>query len=208
MAHHILINQCRVLLCMRQHVRTWTHKTHITLQHIQELRQLINIRLTHKVSEWIFSGIILRGLQAVGILIHMHRAELHHHKCLAVDTSTSLLKEQRTRTLYLDNQPDKWEHECRWNQEYQRANNIKSPLHSSVPGILQWILVGCKHLHIIQHLTLQVQSDILHAHWHVVESDHLVVAESRDTLDDIPVTSRQTYIQFVTQLQLVGFLLH
>jgi len=73
-AHHVFVYQLRVLFRMQQHVRSWAYKTHVTLQHVQELRQLIYIRLAHKIAERILPRIILCRLHLVCILVHVHRA--------------------------------------------------------------------------------------------------------------------------------------
>ena len=100
-AHHILINQLRVLLRMRQHVRSGPHDTHPALQHIKELRQLVDIRLTHKIAEGILPRIILRRLHPVRILVHVHRAELIALKLLAIQSRPYLLEQDRPRTLMM-----------------------------------------------------------------------------------------------------------
>lgn len=71
-ANHILINQTAIYLSMIQHVRSRTHDTHIALQYINKLRELINIRLSHEVAERKLSWVILRSLSLVRILVHMH----------------------------------------------------------------------------------------------------------------------------------------
>ena len=50
---------------MIQHVRSRTHDTHIALQYIDKLRELINIRLSHEVAECKLSWVILRSLSLV-----------------------------------------------------------------------------------------------------------------------------------------------
>ena len=107
MAHHILVDQLRIHLRMRQHVRSRPHDTHIALQHIPELRQFVDVRLTHKVAEGVFPRVVLRGLHLVSILVHVHRTELQAVEILTIHTSAQLFEEDRPRTLDLDDQPDK-----------------------------------------------------------------------------------------------------
>ena len=70
-ANHILINQTAINLSVIQHVRSRTHDTHVALQYINKLRELINIRLSHEVAERKLSWVILRRLSLVRILVHM-----------------------------------------------------------------------------------------------------------------------------------------
>lgn len=107
-ANHILINQTAINLSVIQHVRSRTHDTHVALQYINKLRELINIRLSHEVAERKLSWVILRRLSLVRILVHMHRTELQTHECITIQTRSSLTEEDRTRTLNLDNQRNDW----------------------------------------------------------------------------------------------------
>ena len=48
-ANHVLVDDRAVNLGMVEHMRSWSYQTHVTLQDIEELWELINVGLTHKV---------------------------------------------------------------------------------------------------------------------------------------------------------------
>ena len=80
---------------MEKHVRTRPHDTHIPQQHIDNLGQLIYIRLTHYIAPASLAGIMLCGLYPVGICIYFHTAELVTIKLPAVQPVPFLAEEQR-----------------------------------------------------------------------------------------------------------------
>ena len=85
-------------------MRTRSNNAHVTFQHIEELRELIKVRLSHKLTERELPRIMLCCLHLVGIGIHMHRAELIAHKRFTIKSCSQLLEEHRSLTLQLDNQ--------------------------------------------------------------------------------------------------------
>lgn len=56
MANHVFVYQAAVYLSVMQHVRTRTHDAHVALQHVDKLRELIDVRLSHEVAEGNFLG--------------------------------------------------------------------------------------------------------------------------------------------------------
>ena len=132
MANHILINQTTINLSVIQHVRSRTHDTHVALQYINKLRELINIRLSHEVAERKLSWVILRRLSLVRILVHMHRTELQTHECITIQTRSSLTEEDRTRTLNLDNQRNDWNERQETETDYTTHGDIESTLENTV----------------------------------------------------------------------------
>ena len=101
MANHVFVYQAAVYLSVMQHVRTRTHDAHVALQHVDKLRELIDVRLSHEVAEGKLSWVVLGSLRLVGILVHMHGTELQAVESITVQTRSCLLEEDRTRTLNL-----------------------------------------------------------------------------------------------------------
>ena len=92
-SHHIRVYQLRIHLRMCQHVWSRAHDTHIPLQHIPELRQFINVCLTHKITKGIFPWVVLRCLHLVCILVYMHRTELQTVEILTIQSRSQLFEE-------------------------------------------------------------------------------------------------------------------
>ena len=146
---------------MGQHMGPRPYDRHIPLQDIKDLRHLVEVGLPHKITKRILPGIVLRRLHLVRILIHVHRPELIKVKILTVQTRPLLLEEDRSRALYLDQNPhDRENQQCR-NQEHQHQQQVEGPFLSPVHRILQRILIGRVHLQIVHLLTFQVQSQRL-----------------------------------------------
>ena len=105
-AHHIFAYQFIVLLCMGQHVGTWPYNTHIANQHVPELRQLVNVGLTHEVTERELTWVVLGSLYPIAVCVHMHGTELIAIEVMSVETSTTLTEENRSWTLTFYDQHD------------------------------------------------------------------------------------------------------
>lgn len=90
MAHHVLVNDGTIYLSVMQHVRSWTYDAHVSLQHVDELRKLIDVGLSHEVAKGELARIVLGGLHQVGILVDVHGAELQTLESLAVQSRSCL----------------------------------------------------------------------------------------------------------------------
>ena len=90
---------------MLQHVRTRTHQRHVTQENIDQLWQFIDVRLSHEITEFRLSRVILRSLHLVGILVHLHASELIAPEFLTIDTVALLFEEDRSRRSNLDDSP-------------------------------------------------------------------------------------------------------
>ena len=62
MAHHVTSDQARVLLRVEQHVRARSYEAHVAFEHIDELRQLVDVGFAHQVTEFEFAWVVLGGL--------------------------------------------------------------------------------------------------------------------------------------------------
>ena len=100
-AHHIVVDYLRVVVGLLHHVRTRTHDTHLSEEHIDELWHLVKIGLAHDVAPLCLTWVVERSLYGVGILVHLHASELQTVEVLAVKTRTLLSEEYRSRHCYL-----------------------------------------------------------------------------------------------------------
>ena len=114
MPDHVFVDELAVHLSMGEHVGTRPHDTHVADEHIEELRQLVDIVFPDKVAERELAGVVLGGLFAVRILVDVHRAELIAPEGLAVEPRALLLEEHGAGALYLD---DDTHYECQGYQE-------------------------------------------------------------------------------------------
>ena len=96
---HIAWNYFLEFLDEERTLRTRTDQTHITTQDIDKLWKLINIGLTHKLSDRSYTGIILDRpcLFLLGGILYLHGTELVHLECLVVKTDSLLFENQWTR---------------------------------------------------------------------------------------------------------------
>lgn len=81
---------------MFHHVRARTHYAHVAYQHVDELRQLVDVRLAHDVPPLGLSWVVTGCLQGVCLGIHFHAAELQAVKIFAVQPGSFLPEEYRT----------------------------------------------------------------------------------------------------------------
>ena len=128
MTHHILIYYGRIFLCMQEHMRARTYDTHITFQHIEELRELVDVGLAHKIAERKLARIILCGLNLIGISVDVHRSEFVAHEWLAIKSSASLHEEDTSRALLLDDNSHNRQERKQAYQRYQAHYYIKYTL--------------------------------------------------------------------------------
>ena len=126
---------------MMKHVWTRTYDTHITLQYIDKLRELINVCLSHEVAKGKLSRIVLGCLSLVSILIHMHGTELQTVESITIQTRSSLLEEDRTRTLHFDDKRDDRNERQDTKTDDTTYYDIESSLDKTVRKTGQWFKV-------------------------------------------------------------------
>lgn len=139
MSDHVFTDERRILICVIEHVRTWSDYAHIAFEYIEELRQFVNIGLPHEVAECKLPRVVFRGLCLVSILVYVHRAKLIAHERIAVESCSFLFEEYRSWTLNLyDNCNDRYQ----WEQAdtCERAEyDVETPLDELVRRIEQWL---------------------------------------------------------------------
>ena len=87
MAHQVLVHQLRVYLGVQFHVRTGAHNGHVSLEHVDELGQLVQGVLPQEGAEAGPAAVRLRAPGAVLLVVHPHGAELVHGEGLLVGFS-------------------------------------------------------------------------------------------------------------------------
>ena len=140
MAHHILVDQPAVVLRMLKHMRTRPHHRHVTLEHIDELRQLVDARAAQKFAQPRLSGIVFGSLESIGLSVDTHRAELPAEEILTAVARTHLLEKHRTRRTELHRNRHRYENQRRKQQESPGKRNVKRPLHHPVGTALKRII--------------------------------------------------------------------
>ncbi|MNE26261.1 hypothetical protein D3C80_1196190 [compost metagenome] len=120
---HVGLDQVLVVLVVRKSMRTRADDGHAALQHVEELRQLIETGPTQKGTDAGDTRILALSLGhfAMGLLVHYHRAELVDLELLPVDAGTVLLEQHRAWRGDLDGNGDADTY--RQNQQGNQAAN-------------------------------------------------------------------------------------
>ena len=184
MAHHVLVDELAIHLRVEHHVRTGADNAHVALQHIEELRELIDIRLAHELAKRELAWVVLGGLQGVGLVVDMHRTELIAFERMSVETRTVLDKEQGTGTLHLDDQGD--------NRQEGQQHQTGKGTHDDVEGALQefvlnereWLATIGEQRDITIELGDESQMEVSTHARHIVEMYDVIITEMYHTVDE------------------------
>src|SRR6185436_10030427 len=107
-ADHVAADQLAVELVVRDRVRARADHAHAPLQHVDELRQLVERGAAQEGAEAGDAAVVARRLaHHVAILGHGHRAELVDHDLAAVDAVAALLEQDRAGRGALDADGDR-----------------------------------------------------------------------------------------------------
>ena len=183
---------------MLQHVRARAHDAHVAFQHIDELRQLVDVRLAHDVSPARLARVILGGLQRIRLGIHLHASELVAVELLVVQPVSFLLEEHRSRHRQLrDNRHDNQDEGEERTQEEQGEHDVERPFQHLVACPAQRVRPQAQERHVADHVevhpVVQVVVDVRHA----VEMHQVVLAVIDNRPDDGVFPRRQTAEQKV-----------
>ena len=91
--YHVLANNLGIVFGVFQHVRPRSYDAHFAFQHIDELRELIDIRATHQAAYSRHARVVLGSLLAIGIVVHLHAPELIASERLIIPATSFLHKE-------------------------------------------------------------------------------------------------------------------
>lgn len=92
-ADHVFVDQVGVFLGVLEHVGAGSHDAHLPEQHVDELRELVDAGLAQYLAPPGHAGVVPRGLQAVGLGVDLHAAELQAGELPAVDACALLAEE-------------------------------------------------------------------------------------------------------------------
>ena len=176
-AHHVFVDQFRIFFRVFQHVRARSHHAHVAFQHIDELRQLVDVRFPHDVSPFCLSRVVLCGLQRVGLRVHLHASELVAVEFLIVEPVPFLLEEDRSRHGYFryDCHDDEDDGEERA-EEQQREHDVERPFQHLVSEAAQRISPQAEVGHVAYHVEVHAVVQVVVYVRHAVEVNHVVFA--------------------------------
>ena len=100
--HRIAVDALAVIIVVQPHVRTGSYEAHIAKEHINQLRQLIDIVLAHPIAKRIFARVVLGSLFCVCLGVYVHTAEFVTKELLAVPAATLLTEKYRAGRLDFD----------------------------------------------------------------------------------------------------------
>src|SRR5208283_2125443 len=90
---------------MRNSMRAWADQRHVADDDVEQLRQLIDARLTEPASKARHAWIVARRLgNDIPVLKHLHGPKFVNDKCVAVETIALLFKYYRPIGLNLEQQ--------------------------------------------------------------------------------------------------------
>lgn len=176
-ADHIFVDEFGVFLGMLEHVGPRAHDAHVAEQHVDELRQLVDIGLAHDVAPLGLAGVVFGGLQGVGLVVDLHTAEFDAGELLAVEPVALLTEEHRPGHRefgdYCHNDQDGNEKGA---EEEQREHNVECPLDHSVLYPAERLLVEAQAGHAAHHVEVHLARNIVAHIGHAVEPHHMVLA--------------------------------
>ena len=176
-AHHVLVDERAVYLGMVEHVRARAHNAHVAAQHVEELRQLVDVGLAHEVAKGKLARVVLGALNAVGVFVDVHRAELVAIELLAVHARAGLPEEHRAGTLQLYAQGYERHERSQAQQHGQRHCNVERTLYEPVGWHHERVVAVGEHRHPAHVLGLEHVAEVARDGWYVVEMHHVVVAD-------------------------------
>ena len=170
---------------MLHHVGPRTHHRHRAHQHVDKLRQLVDVRLPHYVAPLRLPRVVLRRLQPVGVGVHLHRAELQTVELLAQQSVPLLLEKQRSRHRYLRDDGHYGAYPPEAGYEKQPAHHyVKRALQYPVAHLAQRLLAYRQHGHVVHHLHHHVPVHVV-AHVGHREEPHEVPLAVVDNLHNL-----------------------
>ena len=147
MLDHIPWNLFLKLLHETGSFRPWPNQGHLPYQNVKKLGQLVQAGFPQEFSHLGHTGIILDrpGFPFRRFLLYLHGSELVHHKGLAVQSHTLLLKQHRAGAGRLDGNGLR-QHNGGCNQNPKgRADNIHSSFCQPVQGIGKRYIADVDH---------------------------------------------------------------
>jgi len=114
-------------------MRSGPDYAHVAEQHVDELRQLVDIGLAHDVAPLGLAGVVLCGLQGVGLVVDLHAAELDAGELLAVEAVALLAEEYRSGHREFGDDGDHYQYgDEQGAEEEQREHYVECALDHTV----------------------------------------------------------------------------
>ena len=197
-AHHVGVYQLGILDGMLHHVRTGTYQRHVAQEYVDELRQLVDVGLPHKIAELGLARIVLGGLHLVGILVHLHAAELVAPELLAVDAVPFLLEENRPRRGDLDDgthyQVDEREER---DEEEARSKQVERAFDETVVQLVQGRDMQAEYRYIAYCIEPHAVMQVVAYMGYVKEMTKVLFAPTDDFQNAFALSGRECGIDLV-----------
>ena len=122
-------------LVVGQRVRPRPDQRHLPAQHVQELRQFVDVRPPQDRAHARHARIVADGLAKPGArIIHaVHAAEFQHLDRLVVEAEARLAEQRRPARLEPDQRRDHDEQRPERHQQHRGARDVEGPLEEAVP---------------------------------------------------------------------------
>ena len=197
MPHHVLVDDLAILLGVCQHVRAWSYDAHVALEHVEELREFIDVGLSYEITEGEFTRVVLGGLYLVGVLVDMHRPEFIASERFAIESRPLLLEEDGAWTLPFDQVGDEGD-EGNHDQAYNGTHHdVEQPFDELVEGVGEGFVMIGEHHRLTQLLGLEVQQEIARHPGDIIEMDEVFVTEFYQSHDLLVLVVGEATEQFV-----------
>lgn len=174
---HVFVDQVGVFLGMLDHVGPRAHHAHLSEQHVDELRELVDAGVAQYLTPAGDACVVARGLEAVGLGIDLHAAELQAGELLAVESRALLAEEHGPRHGDLGDRGHHQEYRDEESaEEEQREHYVEGPLHDAVAGPAQGLVVEAQAGHAAHHREAHLVVDVVAYVGHAVEPHQMVLA--------------------------------
>ena len=192
-ADHVLVDELGVFLGVLEHVGARADDAHVAEQHVDELRELVEAGVAHDLAPAGDAGVALRGLQAVGLGVDLHAAELKAGELLAVESGALLAEEHGAghRKFGHDGHNQQYGNE-KSAEEKQREHYVEHALHDAVLDSAERLVAQTQAGHAAHHYEVHLPVDVVAYVRHAVEAHDVVLAVSDDGHDQILMSRRQT----------------
>ena len=149
-------------------MRTGAHNAHLSEQYVDELGELVDVGLAHYIAPLGLSRVVLRCLERVSLVVHLHASELKAIEFLAVYAAAQLLEENRTGHCELGDYAHHNEYYGKkGHQKHQRETQVEQPFHHTVAHLAQRLAVKTeiRHApeHVEKHAVVQIVGHVRHA---------------------------------------------
>ena len=206
MADHVFVDKLGVLLGVLEHVGAGADDAHLAEKHVDELRKLVEAGVAHDLAPAGDARIALRGLEAVGLGVDLHAAELEAGELLAIESGALLAEEHGAghRELRHDGHDQQYGDE-ESAEEKQREHYVEHALDDAVLDPAERLVAKAQAGHAAHHYEMHLPVDVVAHVRHAVEAHYVVLAVSDDGHDQVLMSRRQTAEQGA---DLVVVLLH